>query len=77
MKPAPFSAKSEGACPNCNGAGVNYTDLAMMAGVATTYEECEGKRFQASVPDHHLDDSAGIEASRDHGAPLAELVGSC
>ncbi|MGW1072128.1 ATP-binding cassette domain-containing protein [Streptomyces sp. NPDC002537] len=54
VKPALFSANSEGACPNCNGAGVVYTDLAMMAGVATTCEECEGKRFQASVLDHHL-----------------------
>jgi hypothetical protein len=51
VKPALFSANSEGACPNCNGAGVIYTDLAMMAGVATTCEECEGKRFQASVLD--------------------------
>ncbi len=42
-----FSANSEGGCPNCNGAGVIYTDLAMMAGVATTCEECEGKRFPA------------------------------
>jgi excinuclease UvrABC ATPase subunit len=49
VKPALFSANSEGACPNCNGAGVVYTDLAMMAGVATTCEECEGRRFQASV----------------------------
>jgi excinuclease UvrABC ATPase subunit len=49
-----FSANSEGACPNCNGAGVIYTDLAMMAGVATTCEECEGKRFDASVLDYHL-----------------------
>ena len=47
VKPALFSANSEGACPNCNGAGVIYTDLAMMAGVATTCEECEGKRFDA------------------------------
>src|SRR5207253_254325 len=54
VKPALFSANSEGACPNCNGAGVVYTDLAMMAGVATTCEECEGKRFQASVLDYHL-----------------------
>ncbi|HXI17897.1 MAG TPA: excinuclease ABC subunit UvrA, partial [Chloroflexota bacterium] len=46
VKPALFSANSEGACPTCNGAGVIYTDLAMMAGVATTCEECEGKRFQ-------------------------------
>jgi excinuclease UvrABC ATPase subunit len=49
VKPGLFSANSEGACPNCNGAGVIYTDLAMMAGVATTCEECEGKRFQAEV----------------------------
>jgi excinuclease ABC A subunit len=49
VKPALFSANSEGACPNCNGAGVIYTDLAMMAGVATTCEECDGKRFQAAV----------------------------
>jgi excinuclease UvrABC ATPase subunit len=54
VKPALFSANSEGACPNCNGAGVIYTDLATMAGVATTCEECEGKRFEASVLDHHL-----------------------
>jgi excinuclease UvrABC ATPase subunit len=49
VKPALFSANSEGACPTCNGAGVIYTDLAMMAGVATTCEECDGKRFQAEV----------------------------
>jgi excinuclease UvrABC ATPase subunit len=49
VKPALFSANSEGACPTCNGAGVIYTDLAMMAGVATLCEECEGKRFQAEV----------------------------
>ncbi|WP_329380257.1 excinuclease ABC subunit UvrA [Streptomyces sp. NBC_01716] len=54
VKPALFSANSEGACPNCNGAGVIYTDLGMMAGVATVCEECEGKRFQASVLDNHL-----------------------
>jgi excinuclease UvrABC ATPase subunit len=54
VKPALFSANSEGACPNCNGAGVIYTDLAMMAGVATTCEECEGKRFDASVLDYKL-----------------------
>ncbi len=54
VEPALFSANSEGACPNCNGAGVIYTDLAMMAGVATTCEECEGKRFQASVLEYHL-----------------------
>ena len=54
VKPALFSANSEGACPTCNGNGVIYTDLAMMAGVATVCEECEGKRFEASVLDHHL-----------------------
>ena len=54
VKPALFSANSEGACPNCNGAGVIYTDLAMMAGVATTCEECEGKRFEASVLEYHF-----------------------
>ncbi|MFC9970564.1 ATP-binding cassette domain-containing protein [Spirillospora sp. NPDC127200] len=54
VKPALFSANSEGACPDCNGAGVIYTDLAMMAGVATTCEECEGKRFQAAVLEYRL-----------------------
>ncbi|MFD7655494.1 ATP-binding cassette domain-containing protein [Actinosynnema sp. NPDC059797] len=54
VKPALFSANSEGACPNCNGAGVVHTDLAMMAGVTTPCEECEGKRFDASVLVHHL-----------------------
>jgi excinuclease UvrABC ATPase subunit len=49
VKPALFSANSEGACPNCNGAGVVYTDLGIMAGVASTCDECEGKRFDASV----------------------------
>ena len=51
VKPALFSANSEGACPACNGAGVIYTDLGMMVGVTTVCEECEGKRFQASVLD--------------------------
>ncbi|UCM86875.1 ATP-binding cassette domain-containing protein [Streptomyces marincola] len=54
VKPSLFSPNSEGACPQCNGAGVVYTDLAMMAGVATPCEECGGKRFQASVLDHRL-----------------------
>jgi len=49
VKPALFSANSEGACPNCNGAGVIYTDLGMMAGVATVCEVCDGKRFDAGV----------------------------
>jgi excinuclease UvrABC ATPase subunit len=54
VKPALFSANSEGACPNCNGAGVIYTDLGVMASVATTCEVCEGKRFDASVLDYHF-----------------------
>ncbi|CAG7630670.1 ATP-binding cassette domain-containing protein [Actinacidiphila bryophytorum] len=54
VKPALFSANSEGACPTCNGIGVVYTDLAMMAGVATVCEECEGRRFQASVLDYRF-----------------------
>ena len=54
VKPALFSANSEGACPTCNGAGVIYTDLGMMAGVATICEDCEGKRFQASVLEYHF-----------------------
>ena len=49
VKPGLFSANSDGACPTCNGAGVIYTDLAMMAGVASTCEDCGGRRFQAAV----------------------------
>ncbi len=54
VKPALFSANSEGACPTCNGAGVIYTDLGMMAGVSTVCEDCEGKRFHASVLEYKL-----------------------
>jgi excinuclease UvrABC ATPase subunit len=54
VKAALFSANSAGACPNCNGSGVIYTDLAMMAGVATVCEECGGKRFQSAVLDYKL-----------------------
>jgi excinuclease UvrABC ATPase subunit len=54
VKPALFSANSEGACPTCNGAGVIYTDLGMMAGVTTVCEDCEGRRFQASVLGYRL-----------------------
>lgn len=54
VKPALFSANSEGACPTCNGAGVVYTDLAMMAGVASTCEDCEGRRYDASVLEYRL-----------------------
>ncbi|MFF5018339.1 ATP-binding cassette domain-containing protein [Streptomyces sp. NPDC001165] len=56
VKPALFSANSEGACPTCNGAGVIYTDLAIMAGITTTCEECEGRRFDASVLEYRLGD---------------------
>jgi excinuclease UvrABC ATPase subunit len=61
VKPALFSANSEGACPGCNGAGVIYTDLAMMAVVATVCEECEGKRFLASVLEHRF---GGLDISQ-------------
>ncbi|MEV6390178.1 excinuclease ABC subunit UvrA [Nocardia xishanensis] len=54
VKPALFSANSEGACPTCNGAGVIYTDLGMMAGVETPCEDCEGKRFQPAVLEYRL-----------------------
>ncbi len=68
VKPALFSANSEGACPTCNGAGVIYTDLGMMAGVASPCEDCEGKRFDASVLDYHL-------GGRDISEVLAMSVG--
>jgi excinuclease UvrABC ATPase subunit len=54
VKPALFSANSEGACPTCTGLGVVHTDLAMMAGVAITCEDCEGKGFDAAVLEHRL-----------------------
>ncbi len=54
VKPALFSANSEGACPNCNGAGVVYTDLGFMETVASICEDCGGKGFQAAVLDYHL-----------------------
>jgi excinuclease UvrABC ATPase subunit len=63
VKPALFSANSEGACPNCNGAGVIYTDLAMMRGVATVCEECEGKRFMPEVLEYRL-----------HGKDISEVL---
>ena len=69
VKPALFSANSEGACPTCHGAGVIYTDLAMMAGVATTCEECEGKRFQASVLEYTF---GGKNISEVLAMPVAE-----
>ncbi|MEW2624248.1 excinuclease ABC subunit UvrA [Streptomyces sp. NPDC048106] len=71
VKPALFSANSEGACPNCGGAGVVYTDLAMMAGVATTCEECEGRRFEASVLRYRL---GGRDISEVLAMPVAEAA---
>ena len=68
VKPALFSPNSEGACPTCKGAGVVYTDLAMMAGVATTCEECEGRRFQASVLEYRV---AGPSGAKDISQVLA------
>ncbi len=69
VKPALFSANSEGACPACNGAGVIYTDLAMMAGVAATCEECEGKRFQAEVLEYSF---GGRDISEVLAMPVTE-----
>ncbi|MEJ3658363.1 excinuclease ABC subunit UvrA [Actinomycetes bacterium KLBMP 9759] len=71
VKPALFSANSEGACPTCNGAGVIYTDLGMMAGVSSTCEDCEGKRFQASVLEYRL---GGPESGKDISEVLAMPV---
>ncbi|HSU35679.1 MAG TPA: ATP-binding cassette domain-containing protein, partial [Propionibacteriaceae bacterium] len=71
VKPALFSSNSEGACPNCNGNGVIYTDLAMMAGVATPCEVCEGKRFMAEVLDYKL---GGLDISEVLAMPVAEAV---
>lgn len=71
VKPALFSANSEGACPNCNGAGVVYTDLAIMAGVATTCEVCEGRRFDASVLEYHL---GGRDISEVLAMPVTEAA---
>jgi excinuclease ABC A subunit len=71
VKPALFSANSEGACPNCNGAGVIYTDLGMMAGMATTCEVCEGKRFDASVLEYQL---GGKDISEVLAMPVSEAA---
>jgi len=80
VKPALFSANSEGACPTCNGAGVIYTDLAMMAGVTTVCEECEGRRFQASVLNYRLGGPAlsgveGLNIAEVLDLPVKEAVG--
>jgi excinuclease UvrABC ATPase subunit len=76
VKPALFSANSEGACPNCNGAGVIYTDLAMMAGVSTTCEVCEGRRYEPAVLEYKL---GGRDISEVLALPVsqaAEFFGS-
>jgi len=72
VKPALFSANSEGACPACNGAGVIYMDLAMMAGVATPCDVCEGRRFEAGVLEYHL---GGRDISQVLAMPVAEALG--
>lgn len=69
VKPALFSANSEGACPTCNGVGVIFTDLGMMAGVSTPCEDCEGKRFQASVLEYRL---GGRDISEVLAMPVTE-----
>ncbi len=87
VKPGLFSANSDGACPACNGAGVIYTDLAMIAGVATTCDVCEGKRYQADVLDFHfggrniaevldmpVDDAVAFFAAGDASVPAAHKI---
>jgi excinuclease UvrABC ATPase subunit len=71
VKPGLFSANSEGACPTCNGAGVIYTDLGMMAGVTSICEDCEGKRFQASVLEYEY---GGLNIAQVLELPVAEAV---
>jgi len=71
VKPALFSANSEGACPTCNGAGVVYTDLAMMAGVASVCESCEGRRFQDAVLEYRL---GGLNIAEVLDLPVEDAV---
>jgi len=71
VKPALFSANSEGACPICNGAGVIFTELGFMDTVTTTCGECEGRRFQASVLEYHL---SGRDISEVLAMPVTEAV---
>jgi excinuclease UvrABC ATPase subunit len=71
VKPALFSANSEGACPSCNGAGVIYTDLGMMAGVTTVCEDCQGRRFQASVLNYKF---GGLDIAEVLDLPVKEAV---
>jgi excinuclease UvrABC ATPase subunit len=72
VKPALFSANSEGACPTCNGAGVIYTDLGVMVGVSSTCEDCEGRRFQAAVLDYKL---GGLNIAEVLDLPVDDAVG--
>jgi excinuclease UvrABC ATPase subunit len=71
VKPALFSSNSEGACPTCNGNGVIYTELGVMATVESTCEECEGKRFQASVLEYTL---GGKNISEVLAMPVSEAT---
>ena len=71
VKPALFSSNSEGACPTCNGAGVIYTELGVMATVESTCEECEGKRFQAAVLEYTL---GGMNISEVLAMPVTEAT---
>jgi excinuclease UvrABC ATPase subunit len=75
VKPALFSANSEGACPTCNGAGVVFTELGFMDTVSTTCEECEGKRFQASVLEYTLGDRNIAEVLAMSVGEAAEFFG--
>lgn len=76
VKPALFSANSEGACPTCNGNGVIYTALAMMAGVATTCEDCEGKGFQAEVLEYTFGDKDISQVLAMTGDEAVEFFGT-
>ncbi|MGE0792018.1 MAG: ATP-binding cassette domain-containing protein [Sandaracinaceae bacterium] len=87
VKPALFSANSEGACPTCNGAGVIYTDLAMMAGVTSVCEDCDGRRFAPEVLEHRfggrsvadvldlsIDDALAFFAEKETSVPAAAAI---
>jgi len=76
VKPALFSANSEGACPASNGVGVTYTDLGMMAGVATTCEDCEGRRFQPAVLEYAFGGRNVAEVLAMSAGEAAEFFGS-
>lgn len=76
VKPGLFSSNSQGACPTCNGNGVIFTDLGVMASIATTCEECEGKRFQASVLEYRFGGSDISEVLAMSVAEAAEFFSS-